>query len=83
MKPTSIHEDVGLIPGLTQVGSGSDTAVSCGVGHRLSLDHLLLWLWCRPVAVAIIQFPSWELPNAMGVALKGPPLQKKLFHINL
>ena len=50
--PTSIHGDVGLIPGLSEVGI--QIAVSCGVGLRHSSDPVLLWLWCRPVAVAWI-----------------------------
>ena len=33
---TSIHEDVGSIPGLASVGQGSGVAVSYGVGHRHS-----------------------------------------------
>jgi len=44
--------------------------VSCGVGHRCSSDPALLWLWSRPVAVAHIPPLAWELPYAMGVALK-------------
>ena len=27
-------------------------------------------MWCRPPAVALIQSLAWELPNAMGAALK-------------
>jgi len=30
----------------------------------------LLWLWYRPSATALIQPLAWELPHAMGVALK-------------
>ena len=35
--------------------------MSCGVGHRLGLDLLLLWLWRRLAAVALIQPLVWEL----------------------
>ena len=35
INPTSIQEDVGLIPGYAQWVKGSGIAVSCGVGHRL------------------------------------------------
>ena len=46
--------------------------MSCGVGHRRSLDlaWLWLWLWCRPAATALIQPLAWELLYALGVALK-------------
>ena len=52
---TSIHEEVGLIPGLAQWVKGSSIAVSCGVGHRHSSDWVLLWLWHRLAAAALIQ----------------------------
>ena len=41
-----------------------------GVGHRLGLDPALLWLWCRPVAAALIRSLAWELPYAVGATLK-------------
>ena len=44
--------------------------MSCGVGHRCDLDPVLLWLWCRLVAVAPIKPLAWELPYATGAALK-------------
>ena len=36
--------------------------MSCGVGYRHCLDPVLLWLWCRPAAVALIGPLPWELP---------------------
>ena len=51
--PTGIHEDAGLILGLTQWA-----------------EHLaLLWLWCRPEAIAQIRSLAWEPPYAVGVGV--------------
>ena len=49
---------------------GLSLAVSCGVGSRCGSDLLLLWLWHRAAAVALIQPLAWELPYAAGAALK-------------
>ena len=51
-KLTSIHEDVGSIPGLIQGVKGSCVAMSCGVGCRHSSDLVLLWLWPGLAAAA-------------------------------
>ena len=44
--------------------------MSCGVGRRRSLDPALLWLWHRLPAVVPIRPLAWELPYALGMALK-------------
>ena len=44
--------DGGSIPGLAQ---WVKVVVSCGGGRRCGSDPVLLWLWCRPAAVAPIR----------------------------
>ena len=51
-----------------QTRLGSSIAVSCGVGCRRSLDPVLLWLWHRPAATALIGPLAWEPPYAAGAA---------------
>ena len=52
--------------------------MSCGVGRRCSSDPELLWLWCRPLAVAQIWPWAWELPYAKSAALKNKQTNKKM-----
>jgi len=44
--------------------------VSCGVGHRHGSDLALLWLWCRPAAVAPIRPLGWEPPYPAEAVIK-------------
>ena len=50
--------------------------MSYGVGRRHGSDPVLLWLWCRLAAAALIGPQAWEPPNAGGGALK-----KKIFFL--
>ena len=59
-------------------GLGIRCCPNCSIGHRLSLDPALLWLWCRPAAAALIRPLTWEFPYAVGVALKRQK-KKKFF----
>ena len=50
--------------------------MSCVVAHRCGLDSVLLWLWYRPAAAAMIQPLAWETPQATGAALKSKSKKK-------
>ena len=77
MNLTIIHEDVGLIPGLTQGVKDLAVAMSCGVGPRCSSDPPLLWLWHGPAAAAPIPSLAWEFPHVTGAALKKQERKEK------
>ena len=51
--------------------------MSCGVGQGRGSAPTLLWLRCRPVAVAPIQSLAWEPPYAAGSALKSEEKKKR------
>ena len=74
---TSIHEDIGSIPGLAHWVS---IAMSCGVGRRRGLELVLLWLWLwsRPAATVLIGLVAWEPSYAVGVTLKRQKKKKKI-----
>ena len=76
-KSTRNHEVVGWIPGLAQWAKDLVLPLSYGVGHRLSSDSELLWLWHRLVATAPIQPLPWELPYALGTVIKSKKKKKK------
>ena len=51
--------------------------MSCGVGHRRTLDPALLWLWRRLTATAPIRPLAWEPPYATEVAQEMAKRQKQ------
>ena len=76
MTLTSVHENAGLIPGLTQ-WLRIQHCSECGVGNRCGWDPMLLWLWHRLGAVAPIRSLAKELPYATCMALKKGQKKKK------
>ena len=59
------------------MGQRSGIAVSSGVGRRCGSDPALLWLWCRPMATALIRPPSLGTSMCHSVALKKKKKRKK------
>ena len=51
--------------------------MSYGVGCRCGSHPMLLWLWHRLVATALIRPLPWEPPHASGVAPKKTKKKKK------
>ena len=51
--------------------------MSCGIGRRYGSDLVLLWLWCRLAATALISPLAWEPPCAMGCSSKKTKDKKK------
>ena len=58
---------MGSIPSLAQLVMDP---VSYDVGRRHGSDLVLMWLWCKPGATALIRTLSWELSYAAGVTLQ-------------
>ena len=46
-------------------------------GHRRGSDPVLLWLWHRPAAGALIRPLAWDCPYATGAAQEKAKRQKK------
>ena len=51
--------------------------MSCGVGHKSVLDLMLLWLWLRPAAIALIGPLALEPPYAADAALKRRKIKER------
>ena len=60
--PTSCPWRCRFSPWPYSVDWGSIVAMSCGVGCRHGLDPMLLWLWSRPAAIALIRPLDWMEP---------------------
>ena len=68
---------MGSIPGLTQWVKDPRNARSCGTGCGGGSDPTLLWLQCRLADAAPVEHLAWELPFALGIALKKKKIKKK------
>ena len=73
---TSIYEDAISIPGLAQWVEDLSFLWAVVLVWDVAWIPSLLWLWYRPAAAALIWPLAWELPYALGAALKAT---KKFF----
>ena len=68
--PVSMRMRVRSLASISALRIPHSIVVSCGVAHRCSSDLMLLWLWYRLAAAALIRPLAWEYPYAVGAALK-------------
>ena len=57
--------------------------MSCDVCLKYGLDPKLLWLWSRPAAAGPIWLLVWELPYAVGVALKKKKVEELKLYLQI
>ena len=67
-----VHEDVASLPGLR-----IRCCCELWCRSRWGLGLALLWLWCRPAAVALLCPLAWERPYAVGAVLKRQKKKRK------
>ena len=51
--------------------------MSCGVGRRCGSDLVLLYLWHKLPATALIQPLAWDPPYSVDMAIKGQKKEKE------
>ena len=57
--------------------------MSCGLGRGLGLDPMLMWLWYRPAATALIQPLAREPPHGAVQKKKKIKKRKKEIHYKI
>ena len=66
------------VPSLASLSElGVQCCTSHGAGCRHGSDLVLLWLWRRPAAAALIRPLVWEPPYATGTAIKSKKVKRK------